>query len=136
MQRASCGADALESLIRTAAEHYGARMDELRLAYMVPQVGAAGATPLDAEALQQIRPFNDRMYGAVADKIALDQAAGRIAKDVDGRRLAFLAHMSVLGVLTIEGLVEASGDAPLIHGRGAMVDELVRTYRARLSANG
>lgn len=136
VQRANGGADALEALIRSSAEHYGERMDELRLAYMVPQVGSADASPFDDEALREIRPFNERMYGAVAAKIAQDQAAGRIAKDVDGRRLAFLAHMSVLGMLTIEGIVEASGDSPLIHGRQAMVDELVRTYRARLSANG
>ncbi len=136
VQRANGGADALAALIRSSADHYGERMDELRLAYMVPQVGSAGASPFDDQALREVRPFNERMYGAVADKIARDQAAGRIAKDVDGRRLAFLAHMSVLGMLTIEGVIEASGDSPLIHGRQAMVDELVRTYRARLSANG
>ena len=38
---AASGADAIEALIRASANHYGTRMDELRLAYLVPQVGRA-----------------------------------------------------------------------------------------------
>jgi AcrR family transcriptional regulator len=129
---AASGAEALEALIRTSADHYGNRMDELRLAYLVPQVGAAGAERLDAETLEKIRPFNDRMYGAVANKIGLDQQAGRVSQDIDGRRLAFLAHTSVLGMLTVEGVVAAADRAPLIHSREALVDELVLSFTARL----
>lgn len=132
---ATSGAEALEALIRTAAADYGSRMDELRLAYLVPQVGAAGGARLSPELLARIRPFNDRMYGAVADKIREDQRTGRIDPRIDGRRLAFLAHTSVLGMLTVEGLVEVTDEAPLIHSREAMVDELVRTFTARLQGD-
>jgi hypothetical protein len=52
---------------------------------------------------------------------------------VDGRRFAFLAHMAVLGMLTIEGVVEATDPAPLIHSRQSLVDELVATFTARLT---
>ncbi len=62
------------------------------------------------------------MYGAVAEKIRNDQAAGRIPPDIDGRRLAFLAYTSVMGMLTLEGLIEAAHDAPLLHTHTAMVD--------------
>lgn len=126
------GADAVEALIRTSSNHYGNRMDELRLAYLVPQVSTASATRFNSDMLAKIRPFNDRMYGVVADKIRQDQQAGRVAQSIDGRRLAFLAHTSVLGMLTVEGLVEVADEAPLIHSRDAMVDELVRTFTARL----
>lgn len=131
---ATSGADALEALIRTSTDHYGDNKDQLRLAYLVPQVGSASAMRLDSEMLARIRPFNEDMYGAVANKIKQDQRAGRIRRDVDGRRLAFLAHTSVLGMLTVEGLVEVTDDAPLIHSREAMVEELVCTFRARLES--
>ena len=129
------GAAALEALIRTAAQHYGTRRDELRLAYLIPQVGTAAATRFGPDMLARIRPFNDRMYGAVAAKIGQDQQAGRVAQALDGRRLAFLAHTSVLGMLTVEGLVETADEVPLIHAHDAMVDELVRTFTARLSVS-
>jgi len=50
--------------------------------------------------LETIRPFNERVDGA------------------------------------IEGLVEKADDASLIHSRAAMVEELVRTFLARLTASG
>ncbi|TNF28730.1 MAG: TetR/AcrR family transcriptional regulator [Deltaproteobacteria bacterium] len=127
------GAAALEALIRSSSGHYGDRKDQLRLAYLVPQVGGATSPRFTPEMLQRVRPFNDRMYGAVAQRIRRDQEAGRVPEGVDGRRLAFLAHTSVIGMLTVEGLVEVADDAPLIHSREAMVDELVRTFRARLA---
>lgn len=130
--RAESGADAIASLIRASTEHYGTRKDELRLAYLVPQVGTASAAPFDSDMLARIRPFNDCLYGAVADKIHRDQRAGVIADGIDGRRLAFLAHTSVLGMLIVEGLVEVADAAPLIHSREAMVEDLVRTFTARL----
>jgi len=130
---ATSGAGAVEALIRTASDYYGSRKDELRLVYLVPQVGTAAATRFGPEMLARIRPFNERMYGAVAQKVRQDQQTGRIPQGIDGRRLAFLAHTSVLGMLTVEGLVETVDEAPLIHLRGAMVDELVRTFSARLA---
>ncbi len=129
---ATSGAGAIEALIRTAADDYGGRMDELRLAYLVPQV--AGGAHLSSDLLVRIRPFNEVIYGGTADKIRADQKAGRVDATLDARRLAFLAHTSVLGMLTVEGVVAVADDAPLIHSRRAMVDELVQTFIARLRA--
>ncbi len=128
------GVEAIEALMRAAAAHYAPRKDELRLAYLIPQVGKAAATRFGADQLARIRPFNERMYGAVAEKIHQDQKAGQIPEGIDGRRLAFLAHTAILGMLTLEGLVETADEAPLIHSHEAMVEELVRTFTARLAA--
>jgi AcrR family transcriptional regulator len=133
IEQTTSGADALEALIRASAAHYGDRKDELRLSYLVPQVGNAGSTRFGPEMLERVRPFNERIYGAVAARIASDQQAGSVSAGIDGRRLAFLAHTSVLGMLTVEGLVEVADDGPLIHSREAMVDELVSTFTARLT---
>jgi AcrR family transcriptional regulator len=99
--RATSGAAAVEALIRSAGAHYGAHKDQLRLSYLVPQVGET--MRFDAAALERIRPFNDLLYGSTASKIKADQDAGRIDPAIDGRRLAFLAHTSVLGMLAPRG---------------------------------
>jgi len=124
------GAAAIEALIRSSAQHFATRKDQMRLAYLVPQLG--DASRFDGAMLEKIRPFNELMYGAVASKIGADQRAGRIAPNIDGRRLAFLAHTSVIGVLVLEGLVEVADEAPLIHAHDALIDELVETFVARL----
>lgn len=129
-------ADALERLIRSTAEYYADNLDDLRLSYLVPQVGLASAMQFTDEMLARIRPFNDMVYGPVAEHIRFEQHAGAVAKSLDGRRLAFLAHTAVLGVLTVEGLVDVADDAPLVHAHEAMIDELVATFRARLEVAG
>ncbi len=134
VERTETGADAIEALIRATCEHYGQHLDELRLAYLVPQVGSAVAPRFDQATFARLRPFNDILYGGVALRIRRDQDAGRISARIDGRRLTFLAHTSVVGMLTVEGLVDAAQDAPLIHSREGMVDDLVATFRARLDA--
>ena len=127
------GAAALEALIRTAAAFYASRKDELRMAYMVPQVGAGGWLAIDPDQLVKIRPFNERIYGAVDAKVRADQAAGRIGSHINGRRLAFVAHTSVMGLLMVEGMIEVADSAPLIHGHEAMVDKVVNSFCGRLA---
>lgn len=125
------GSDALEAMIREAAAYYGERKEELRLSYLVPQAG--GAIPrFGPDMLERIRPLNDQIFGAVAERIAADVEAGRAPAGVDGRRLAFVAHTAVIGILTMEGLVEVADDGPLLHPRAAMIDELVASFTARL----
>lgn len=133
VSKTSSGADALEALLRSAAAYYKEHPDEYRLAYLVPQTATKGAVALEAEDLERIRPINDRIFGSVAEKIRQDQAAGKVAQSIDGRRLAFVAHTSVLGIVTIEGLVKAAKDTPLMHTEQAMVNELVLSFRARLT---
>ncbi|MCB9766032.1 MAG: TetR/AcrR family transcriptional regulator [Alphaproteobacteria bacterium] len=129
--QASSGPEALEALIRATSRYFYKNLDDLRLAYMVPQIDLL--SQLTPEALARVRPFNEVMFGSVARLISADQGAGRLPKSIDGRRLAFTAHLSVLGVLTMEGLVERVND-PLIHVYEAMVDELVAAFVGRLKS--
>jgi len=126
----STGAGAVEALIRATSAYFSDHMGALRLAFMAPQVGPH--LRMKPEALERVRPFNELLFGAVAERIRLDQEAGRIPAAVDGRRLAFVAHTSVLGMMMMEGLVELADD-PLIHSHGAMVDELVASFTCRLA---
>ena len=116
------GPAALEAMIRAAAEFYRDRKDELRLSYLVPQSGGDVPRP-GPEELARIRPLNDRLFGSVASRIAADQDAGRVAPELDGRRLAFVAHTAVLGALVMEG-------------HGPMIDEIVAAFVGRLAAPG
>jgi AcrR family transcriptional regulator len=133
IDEAGSGADAIEALIRASAEYYREHPDELRLTFFVPQVGAAGTSPFGPAQREQLRPYNDRVYGTCAAKIRADQDAGDAPADLDARRYAFLAHLSVIGVLTIEGLIESADDAPLMHRSDAMIDDLVRVHRLGLA---
>jgi len=117
--------------VGATAEAFGNDLDALRLAFFVPQVGAN--VTVGAEQLDRVRPFNEMTFGAVAARIQADQDAGLVASHIDGRRLAFLAYTSVLGLLTMEGMV-SSVDDPLVHARAALVDQLVRTFTDQLAS--
>lgn len=129
---AANGAEGVEALMRAVANHYEERFDEFRLVYLMGQVGHA--MQLDSDKLQHIRPLNDRLYSRAAELVAADREAGLIAADIDARRTVFVAHCAVLGIFTLEGLVESAGDYPLIHSHADMIDDLVRAHTARLRA--
>ncbi|MCO4762069.1 MAG: TetR/AcrR family transcriptional regulator [Myxococcales bacterium] len=128
--KATSGADAVEALIRSTTAWFGDNKDALRLAFLAPQLGPLVPTP--PEQLERMRPLNELIFGAVQRRIAADQKLQRIPAHIDGRRLAFVAYTSVLGMLTMEGLVERSDD-PLVHSRKAMTDELVEAFVGRLA---
>jgi AcrR family transcriptional regulator len=127
---ATNGAEAIEAIIRTAAGHYAGNLDPFRMAYLYGQVGVS--TKLPAEFVERIRPINKRMYGRAEQLIRADQEAGVADVDIDPRRAAFMAHCATLGMLMMEGMIDASGDAPLIHSHDDMVDHLVLTHTALL----
>lgn len=130
---ATNGAEAVEAMIRTTDTHFQGRMDEFRLIYMVTQVGKADAERAQPEMVARIRPFNDRLYGGPAALIRKDQEAGRANPNLDPRRHVFLAHMAIIGLLTMEGMIASMDRAPLIHPHAAMVDDLVQSFTARLA---
>lgn len=127
---AASGAEAVERLIRACAGHYADRLDEFRLVYLAGQVGAS--LEVRPDLIERIRPLNDRFYARTASLIAADQEAGLANPNLDPRRAAFAAHASVLGVLTMLGLVDAGDDAPLIHSNEDLIDHLVETHTAAL----
>ena len=131
--RAKGGTEAVEALVRSVADYYAERMDEFRLSYMQRQMQRRSDAGIDSQIVERIRPLNDRLYRRTAELVLQDQERGRANAAVDGRRLAFVAHMSVIGVLAMEAYIDSIGDAPLVHSHAAMVEELVQSFRARLA---
>lgn len=122
VEEAQDGAEALRAIVRTVVSHYEGRMPAFRLIYMHGQVSGVAPRP-SPEMIEQIRPMNDWMYGRAQELLERDQQAGRLAADANPRRLAFVAHMSALGVVMMTGMVEDLGD-PLVHTDEQLIDEL------------
>ena len=126
---AAAGAgDALEALVRSYVGRYAGRLPMFRLATQGAQLSPLAAR-LGREQLEAIRPLNDRMYGPTERKLREAQRAGQADAALDPRRLAFVAHTSAMGLLTMQLMVSAIDD-PLRHGEQALVDDLCRALRA------
>lgn len=121
----TAGPDALRALIRETVSQYAPRMNDFRLAFLQPQL-AADALQATPEQLARIRPLNDLAFAGAATRVK----AGRPGRaGVQPRLLAFLAHLSALGVLTMKGLVEAFDD-PLRYSDEELIDALARVFEA------
>lgn len=118
------GAAAIEALIRTYAEYFLPKLDLHRL--MTSQAPDTMDLKASPEHLAKIRPCNDLMYGEVEAKLLAD--AGK-RRDKRARRLAFTAHLSVMGMISMRAMTDKLQD-PLIHSDAELVDELCRTFRA------
>lgn len=131
---AATAADALEALVRSYVARYAQRLPMFRLAtqgsLLSPQAARLARQQLDA-----IRPLNDLMYGPTERKLRAAQRAGRADAALDPRRLAFIAHTSAMGLLTMQ-LMVSSVDDPLRHPPKALVDELCRTLRSAVGGPG
>ncbi len=132
-EAAASAEDALEALVRRYIERYAGRLEMFRLATQAAQLSPLAAR-LGRQQLEAIRPLNDRMYGPTARKLRDAQHAGRADPALDPRRLAFLAHTSAMGLLTMQLMVNAVDD-PLRHREQALVDELCRALRASVRAS-
>ena len=131
---ATSGSQAIEGIIRACSAHYANNVDAFRMTYLATQVGSIG--PMPAEQLERVRPFNELVYGAAEKIIRADQEAGVVGEHVNPRRAAFLAHMGVLGVLTMEGMIASGDTGPLIHSHDDMIDDLVRIHTGALAVMG
>ena len=127
-EAAAGAAEALEALVRSYVARYVGRLPMFRLATQGAQLSPLAAR-LGREQLEAIRPLNDRMYGPTERKLREAQRAGQADAALDPRRLAFVAHTSAMGLLTMQLMVSAIDD-PLRHGEQALVDELCRALRA------
>ena len=125
VEKTDSGGEALHALIQTSVEHYSKRLDSFRLAYLYGQVAGSDAPKPTADMLDHVRPINDLVYGSVERKLEADGPAG--TSSFHARRLAFLAHMAAVGLLTMKGMVEAADD-PLIHSDADLVKELSEIF--------
>jgi AcrR family transcriptional regulator len=121
------GAEALRAIIRTVIEHYQGNLHTYRLVYMHGQVDGSTAARLSPEMIARIRPLNAVMYAGAQQRLEGDRKQGLLPDETEPRRLAFVAHMAALGVLTMKGMVEDAGD-PLIHGDESMIAELQQAF--------
>jgi AcrR family transcriptional regulator len=115
------GPGGLRAIIEATIAFYAPRMDAFRLVYLQGQV--AGTIVKSDDMVARIRPLNELLYGAVQARLERDRARGTVREGVHPRRLAFLAHMAAIGLLTMKGLVEGAGD-PLVHKDAELVREL------------
>ncbi len=127
-------ADALEALVRHYMARYAQRLPMFRLATLGSLLSPLAAS-LTRQQLELIRPLNDRMYGPTERLLRAAQRAGRASAGLDPRRLAFVAHTSAMGLLTMQ-LMVSSVDDPLRHAPKALVDELCRALRAAVGGPG
>jgi AcrR family transcriptional regulator len=131
---ATNAADALEALVRHYVARYAQRLQMFRLATQGSLLSPLAAS-LARQQLELIRPLNDRMYGPTERLLRAAQRAGRADAALDPRRLAFVAHTSAMGLLTMQ-LMVSSVDDPLRHAPKALVDELCRALRAAVGGPG
>ncbi|MCU0965549.1 MAG: TetR/AcrR family transcriptional regulator [Burkholderiaceae bacterium] len=131
---ATNAADALEALVRHYVARYAQRLPMFRLATQGSLLSPLAAS-LARQQLDLIRPLNDRMYGPTERLLRAAQRAGRADAALDPRRLAFVAHTSAMGLLTMQ-LMVSSVDDPLRHALKALVDELCRALRAAVGGPG
>lgn len=121
----TAGPEALRALVRETVAQYAPRMNDFRLTFLQPQL-AADALAAGPEQLARIRPLNDLAFAGAAQRMQAGRA-GRTG--VPPRLLAFLAHVSALGVLTMKGLVEAFDD-PLRYSDEELIEALARVFEA------
>jgi AcrR family transcriptional regulator len=127
VQKTESGSEALRALVETVFEYYRDRPNAFRLAYLYGQVSSSEMAPTTPEMLERVRPINDLIYGNLQKKLEADRP--RRAAQIDPRRLAFIAHMAAIGLLTMKGLVEAHGD-PLVHSDADLLEDLTRLLQA------
>lgn len=118
------GPGALEALIATTLSTFEGRLDDFRLAYLQSQMGGPGTVKIDEEHLQQVRPLNTQTYAGTAERLA---ATGPNRAGVDPRLMAFLAQVSVIGILTMKGMVESIDD-PLVYSDEQMINALTAIF--------
>lgn len=124
------GGDALRAIIRETIAWFGPRLDDFRLAFLHNQVAGPDVVKLGAEHLARVRPLNDIAYGGATKKLADTwKQDGKGRARVEPRLMAFLAHVTAIGILTMKGMVEAVGD-PLLYSDEQLADALARIFEA------
>lgn len=108
---------AIAAFVRAITDFHLGHLDRFRLMYLVPQTMKVGADPANRQILPLIHAESDRLYAALAGRLAGPEA----------RRQAMAVHSATLGLLLMVGLAEGSGD-PLKH----RTEDLITALIARL----
>jgi AcrR family transcriptional regulator len=94
-------------------DHYIERLDAFRIVYCQTQVYTTNQAALDQDTLrEEINPRTRHLFDCLEERIAGADSNDEKRRRV--RRLAFTAWTSVLGLLTMLSIADASND-PLVH---------------------
>jgi len=126
---AKSGGEALRAIIGETIRTFAPRLDDFRLTFLHGQVAGTAAVHLGAEQLARIRPLNDLTYAGATARLSKEWKRSRGRAGVEPRLMAFLAHISAIGLLTVKGMVESVGD-PLLYSDEELTEALARIFEA------
>jgi AcrR family transcriptional regulator len=115
---------ALRGIVGETVDHFATRLDDFRLAFMYGQVATAGEVAVSQEQLARLRPLNDMLLAGAAERLGAQGDGSDEAYRVAPRKLAFLAYLAALGILTMKGIADRFGD-PLLYSDEELTEALV-----------
>ena len=114
-------ANVLGTMIRAFYDHYAVRLDAFRAIYCQSQLDSGTKSGLDEETLRnEINPRTRHFFDLLEERMSAEGMSKLERKEV--RLLGFLAWTSVLGLLTMLSVADATHD-PLVHSD----QDLIRT---------
>ena len=116
----------LGRMIVTFHEHYADRLDAFRFVYANSQLYTGTTSGLDAATLRdEINPRTRHLFDVLEERLAGSGAGKKECRQA--RQLAFTAWTSVLGLLTMLSVADATND-PLVHTDRELLDTLVGLF--------
>ena len=120
----------LGALIQSFYAHYADNLDAFRTVYCQSQLYSSSRAALDELTLrEEIHPRTRLLFDVLEERIA-GKGATR-AKRQRARQLAFTAWTSVLGLVTMLGVADATDD-PVVHSDNALLKTLTDVFDAAL----
>jgi AcrR family transcriptional regulator len=117
-------------LIQSFYAHYVDNLDAFRIVYCQSQLYSSSSAALDELTLrEEIHPRTRLLFDVLEERIA-GKGATR-AKRQRARQLAFTAWTSVLGLVTMLGVADATDD-PVVHSDNALLKTLTDVFDAAL----
>lgn len=120
VEQSEPGPATIGAFVRALVHHYADELELFRVGYVWSQVVGLDPDSVDEE----INPGMGRVFGALQDRLLVEQRAGRLRAEVDTRRLAVVAWTSALGLLTTLSVCDAA-EQRLMHDTDDLLDELV-----------
>jgi AcrR family transcriptional regulator len=118
--------ETLPALIRAFHAHYRERLDAFRIVYSQSQLVSALEIGMDPQTLRdEVNPRTRHLFDVLEDRLAAPGASAAQRREL--RRLAFTAWTSVLGLMTMLSVADATGD-PLTHSDEDLLDTLVAVF--------
>ena len=113
-------------LMRAFYDHYIVRLDAFRTIYGRTQVYSVNQTAIDQDTLRdEINPRTRRLFDRLEERIAGGSASEQESRHA--RQLAFTAWTSVLGLMTMFSIADATND-PLVHTHRDLLDMLSNVF--------